>query len=116
MNIDYTAIGLRIKQIRGPLSQKEFADQFQLSKSYINNLEHGSKPSLEFLFKVSQAFDVSLDWLISGVGQMQRTPSPTLAKLLQLFNSLTPEAQSLMLGAMKTIIKNSRGNVGETAD
>lgn len=107
MNIDYTAIGLRIKQIRGTLSQKEFADQFQLSKSYINNIEHGSKPSLEILFKISHSFDVSLDWLISGVGHMQRTPSPVCEELLQIFNSLAPEAQPLMLGTMKTIIKNS---------
>ena len=110
MNNDYKTIGLRLKQVRGNISQKDLASQFQLSKSYVNNVEHGSKPSLEFLINIANHFDVSLDWLILGIGQAQ---SLTVEKdslrneLLQIFDALTPEGQSILLGTVKTVMQHT---------
>jgi transcriptional regulator with XRE-family HTH domain len=114
--INYVDIGLRLKHIRGKISQKDFGNQFSVSKSYINNIEHGSKPSLEFLTNVATSFDVSLDWIILGKQFIQCTKriqcttleeNPPRNELLQMFDALTPDAQALLLGTVKTILQHS---------
>jgi transcriptional regulator with XRE-family HTH domain len=108
--MDYKDIGLRLKQLRGKVSQKDFGESFGVSKSYINNLEHGSKPSLELLISVSTSFDVSLDWIILGIGNMQCTTSKGHLfrhELLEIFDTLTPEVQAVILGTVKAILQNT---------
>jgi transcriptional regulator with XRE-family HTH domain len=113
LNIDYKTIGLRLKQVRGNTSQKDLASQFQLSNSYVNNVEHGSKPSLEFLINVASHFNVSLDWLILGIGQAQSLTveeDSLRNELLQIFDALTPEGQSILLGTVKTVMQHALTN------
>lgn len=53
------------------LSQKEFSEQTGISRSYIGSVETGKQtPSFDFLMKVAKTFNISLDWLIFGKGQM----------------------------------------------
>jgi transcriptional regulator with XRE-family HTH domain len=119
--INYEDIGIRLKHIRGNITQKDFGNQFSVSKSYVNNIEHGSKPSLEFLTNVATSFDVSLDWIILGkqlsipefikcTGRIQGTTleeNSLRTELLQMFDALTPDAQALLLGTVKTILQHS---------
>lgn len=69
--VDMDNIGIRIKQLRKDLelTQKQFAAATGYTNIQIHLVESGKvKPSDKFLRKVSEAFDVSLEWLMTGVG------------------------------------------------
>lgn len=70
--LDYKAIGLRFKKIReltseGTVSQEKFGQFFSLSQSYVNKIEKGGKPSLEYILSVSARYGISLNWLLRGI-------------------------------------------------
>lgn len=110
MSINYKEIGIRLKQARGKTSQKNLAIELDLSKSYVSNVENGSKPSLEYLISIATIFHVSLDWLVFGIGSMQiasENENLPRKELLQIFDELTPDKQEILLGTIKTILQNS---------
>lgn len=66
--LDYISLGSRIKQVRQEcnITQAELAEICSLSVSYIGHIERGSRTlSVETLFKIATALDVSLDYLVS---------------------------------------------------
>lgn len=66
-NIDYTAMGGRIRNARldAGLSQSELAEQCNLSVSFLGHIERGSrKMSLETLVTVCEALNLSADYLL----------------------------------------------------
>ena len=76
-------------------------------------MEHGSKPSLEFLIRIAVTFDTSLDWILLGK-QSQRNPSTESGaenllrnELLQIFDTLPPAVQPVIIGTVKTILQHS---------
>ncbi len=67
------AIGSRLKEIRKilRLNQMEIADELHVSNTYISDIETGKvNPSHTFFFKLSFVFNVSLDYLYHGLGEM----------------------------------------------
>lgn len=69
--VDMEKIGIRIKQLRKDLklTQKQFAVATGYTNIQVHLVESGKvKPSDKFLRKVSEAFDISLEWLMTGVG------------------------------------------------
>jgi transcriptional regulator with XRE-family HTH domain len=66
MSFKFEEIGERIRQVRGNLSQTAFGDSINASRGYVNNIEHGAKPSIEFIANVCLVYGVSLDWLMFG--------------------------------------------------
>lgn len=61
-----TTIGDRLKQIRGNTSQKDFAEQFDVSINTVGYYERMQRsPDLAFLQKLKSA-GYSIDWIISG--------------------------------------------------
>jgi len=110
LSINYKEIGIRLKQARGKIGQKILAEEFNLSKSYISNIENGAKPSLEYLTNIASQFNISLDWLVFGTGSMhEKLEEENLQRkeLLQIFDSLSPDKQAILLGTIKTILDNS---------
>ncbi len=72
-DVDYIEIGKRLTFVRKDkgFSQEKMGKVAGLSRTYIGSVEVGKQhPSFDFLIKVSQAFNVSLDWLVYGRGQM----------------------------------------------
>lgn len=67
LEIDYEEIGKRLRKARGTLSQTAFGEPIGYRYGYVKDCEHGKKPSLEYLFKISNYYNISLDWLIKGV-------------------------------------------------
>jgi len=60
-------ISERINRLRGRRSQQIFAKQLKISQNYISQLENAKvKPSLEFLFAISELCDVSIDFILKG--------------------------------------------------
>ena len=67
------AIGQRIRQLRGNLSQEDFARELGTVRGYIGDIERGrTKPSLELLYSLAVKYGVSIDWIVTG---KERTPA-----------------------------------------
>ena len=60
-----------LRIVRGQLGQVEFAKKIGSSQTGVSAYEKGQrKPDYETLIRVSQAFGVTLDWLLLGIGPM----------------------------------------------
>lgn len=67
MEIDYRAIGKRVKsaRINAHLTQEELCEKINMSLSHISNIETGNtKLSLPALLEISNALSVSVDYLL----------------------------------------------------
>lgn len=65
--LNLSEIGLRLKKIRGSITQKALAEEYGVKRSYVANIETGrTQPSIEYLLFNSQKFNVSMDWILSG--------------------------------------------------
>lgn len=78
-----TAIGKRLKDVRRTLKvqQKEAAAILSTSASYISEIEAGkANPGPEFFLKFYNAFNVNLNYIFLGIGEMflgdQDKPEP----------------------------------------
>lgn len=84
-NLDYVAVGKRIKSIRNQkgYSQQKVASIADLSSKYISDIELGKKEGrLNIYFKIAVALDVSIDELVID------SASVNTAIFEQSFNSI----------------------------
>lgn len=66
-NIDYTALGKRIKKkrIENGLTQEQLGELCELSAAHIGHIERGTRIlSVEVLFRIAQVLNVSVDYLL----------------------------------------------------
>jgi transcriptional regulator with XRE-family HTH domain len=74
----HLGIGERLGEIRAhtKFNQAVFAQQIGASRSYLSQVERGQgKPSIEMIVGVARSFpDVSLTWLLTGIGPTGLTP------------------------------------------
>ncbi len=66
-------IGQRIRTVRKILnkSQKAFADELSISKQAVSNIENSkSLPSIPILSKLLIDFNVNINYILSGDGEM----------------------------------------------
>lgn len=83
--MDLISIGSRIKKCRKirNFSQESLAEKIDVSPHYIYEIERGSKTmSIHTLTKVSEALDVSADYLLFGTQEQQDSPDDSLDVLL----------------------------------
>lgn len=52
------------------VTQEKLAEQLGVTRSYINGIEGGKMPSLEFVVKMSDVFNLNLNWLLKDEGRM----------------------------------------------
>lgn len=65
--IDYEALGMRIRNIRKErnVTQEKLGEICELSTAHIGHIERGTRiPSLDTLFRISQALGVSIDYMV----------------------------------------------------
>ncbi len=70
---ELSALGKRLRAIRRKreLKLSEMGERIGLSKSYLSDIELGKKnPGAEFFLKIAKKFNVSMDYLFLGVGEM----------------------------------------------
>jgi transcriptional regulator with XRE-family HTH domain len=62
------AIGHRLRQLRGfETSQIEFAQRLGISQSQLSKYERGqAAPPADVLRRLKDAFNVNIDWLLTG--------------------------------------------------
>lgn len=79
--------GERIRQLRGDLSQAEFASKIGVHKEMVGKYERGQNvPGGDVLTRMHDVFGVSLDWLLTGQGQMH--PAPRVDALNQEYRQV----------------------------
>lgn len=65
--LDYVALGMRIRKARKEhhVTQEQLGEICELSAAHIGHIERGTRiPSLDTLFRISQALQVSMDYLV----------------------------------------------------
>ena len=70
---DLAAVGKRVKLVRKTLKiqQKELSAELGISNSHLSEIEKGeSNPTASFFLKLSQKYDVSVEYLFHGRGNM----------------------------------------------
>lgn len=66
-------VALRIREVMGEESQASFARRCGVSEGAIRKYLLGASPSTENLISISNAANVSIEWLATGRGSKQRT-------------------------------------------
>ncbi len=67
INWDAKATGQRIRAIRGPLSQQEFARKLGVQQVDISRIERGIRPpSIELLLALASLSEVTVDYILTG--------------------------------------------------
>ncbi|VBB09380.1 Hypothetical protein LUCI_4670 [Lucifera butyrica] len=123
-DLNFEAIGARIRQARGTLSQTAFGDSIGASRGYVNNIEHGAKPSVEFLVNVALTYGISTDWLLFGrkvevlgaaesaapyeSGQPEPGAAAAALDLSKQIQGLLPENQKLVIEFLKMLRKQQK--------
>lgn len=67
--MDYAVMGHRIRRKRRwlDMTQEQLADRAGISTSFVGHIERGSrKLSLETLWAICKALDVSMDFIVAG--------------------------------------------------
>ncbi len=66
--IDWTAVGRRIRELRGfDLTQEEFARRVGISQNYLSSAERGKfEIGAAILLRISREFGTSIEWLLTG--------------------------------------------------
>jgi transcriptional regulator with XRE-family HTH domain len=68
VSVDWKAVGRRIRGLRGfDITQEDFASRIGVSQGYLSTVEHGhGEIGAEVLLTISQQFEKSLEWLLTG--------------------------------------------------
>jgi transcriptional regulator with XRE-family HTH domain len=62
----------RLAMVRGDRSQNQFARELGVFQQNVNRYERGTTPHADFLITLAIKENVSIDWLLLGVGPMRR--------------------------------------------
>mgnify|MGYP003579019921 CR=1 FL=1 len=96
---DKELIGIRIREARqrAGLEQTDLGELLDLSQAGVSKLERGMALTLENLFKISEALDCSIPWLL-GIGIEDLSSKEV--RLLELFRAL-PDHQDAVLSILE---------------
>jgi len=85
-NLSFFGINIKIiRQAKG-LSQKAFADLFDLNRGVISSYEEGrAEPKIETILKVAALFNLSVDELLTEAVQVHQLPNVSDINQLMLF-------------------------------
>ena len=83
----------RIKELKGNLSQEQFASKLNMSQSNMSKILNGMPPSASTLISLAKEYDVSVDWLLGLTDRKSRKAFPsreniTYADVLVVFDKL----------------------------
>jgi len=101
--INYVAMGERIRRARenARLTQWQLADKCILSAAHMGHIERGSRlPSLEAVFRISKALNISMDYLISDSLNSDEVLLNNIHALLRSANKLKPKTLGFTVRAI----------------
>lgn len=91
-------LGKRIKQLRvmRDMTQEQLAEASNVSISFLGNVERGSKnPTVETIYKIANALDVTMSELLSFDTGIQVLEEPTSVELRRLLSEYSDKIQNL---------------------
>ena len=107
-NIDYTAMGGRIRSARqaAGLSQSELAERCALSVSFLGHIERGSrKMSLETLVSICEVLNLSADYLLQD--ELEENEISKIKELEALWKDVSPSKQELAVPMIKAVLEHN---------
>jgi len=109
MDQNDSEIGVRLIQFRKSLglSQLEMAEKAGVNRVYITQIETGkTNPSYNVIYNFITKCNLSIDWLITGNGDMQIDMSESIAsKLLDFYYPFIYKLSELPRDKQKRLIK-----------
>ncbi len=109
--MDYSGLGKRIRaiRIRRKMTQQMLGEETDYSVQHISHVETGkTKLSVECLFDIANALNVSLDELVCGY---VNSASVVLdQKLKTLLDDCSPREKEIILDTVKSLKKSLRKN------
>lgn len=109
-DIDLEAIGRRVEELRGKLSQTDFASRLGVDRKTVGTWERGERlPDTRALLGLWSEFDANPAWVLCGSGA-----SPSISsderELLALFRAAPLTVKAAAIGALQGgTAKPSRG-------
>ncbi|HWV09732.1 MAG TPA: helix-turn-helix transcriptional regulator [Pseudomonas sp.] len=101
MEIDLPALGERIREVRGGLTQSQFAERLGLERKTVSRYEAGERaPDALALVQLMSEFGVDLAWLLTGDGEGLRLTADE-RELLALFRSASLGVKAAAIGALQ---------------
>lgn len=111
MDLDYYAIGNRIKSVResAGYTQEKLAEMADISKTHISHIENGkTKFSLKTLVSIANALDTTADILLFD--NMKKISQPIVWEVFQFFSECSAQDQRLYLEYAEHVRKIHRKN------
>jgi transcriptional regulator with XRE-family HTH domain len=92
------------------MSQQAFADSLGVSRSYLGDIEVGRcDPSFNFLQSLSDVYNVNINWILKGVGDVYNTEKLVVKgsdhKFYGIFDQLTAEQQQAVFTITQEMVK-----------
>lgn len=106
MNIDYHAIGLRIRKLRRQKqwTQEKLAEKAEIAPDYLCRIELGKKhPSLKTILLVAGALDTTADDLLADVQRVERPAEGS--REASLFAGCSDKQKHFILAVCQNIIE-----------
>jgi len=114
--VDLNALAnrLRTRRVELGLSQESLAERAQINQSTVSLLERGDQtPTLNSLIQLTQALDISMDWLLSITDELKFTDretdlDPVEKEALGIIRSVDHQYRSRLVQLMKLIVEFRR--------
>ena len=111
MDIDYRAIGKRVKaaRINAHFTQEELSEKINMSLSHISNIETGNtKLSLPAILEIANALSVSVDELLCD--NNTQTVTVYQNELQRIVSDCSYNEMQIITDVVKTLIESLRKN------
>ncbi|MCP4146211.1 MAG: helix-turn-helix transcriptional regulator [bacterium] len=103
-NLAKKEVGRRFRRFRESIekAQYELAEELGISQSTIANIERGKAfPNINYLHNFYHKYNLNINWLITGEGEMLTVLSPVNAKYFELFNLMQiPSIEHVILAKL----------------
>lgn len=109
--MDYTGLGNRIRTYRkkAKMSQQTLGERTEYSVQHISHIENGTtKLSVECLFNIANALNISLDELVCGYINSASVILDN--ELKELLEDCSPQEKEIIIETIKTLKINLRKN------
>lgn len=109
--MNYIQLGNNIKSVRKALhmTQEQLSEMIDTSTVFISQIENGNrKPSLETVYKISVALNVSIDELINNQGTKELIIDTT--EINSLLQGRTAQEIQLVTSIAKTVLNRLNKN------
>lgn len=108
--LDLAAIGARIRQIRGGLTQNAFADRLGMARTTVLRYESGIRPpDAEFIASAAAAFGTDPLWLLTGKYAGPRVLTAEENALLDNYRAAAESARAALRATSAALAQRPTG-------